>query len=133
MARRLYVIEDDLMFAQRVRAAARRLGTDLSGLSPAEARGRTWTVDDVVVVQATLKPEQQQALIEDLTHRNPAPMVVAVTGHLETALRERLRAAGARLAAHSAMDRALARALELSAPDDHGVRGADPAPPRSPS
>ena len=120
------------MFAQRVRAAARRLGTDLSSLSQTEAHSRTWTVDDVVVLQATLKPEQQLALVEDLTDREPAPIVLAVTGHLETALRARLRAAGARLAAHSAMDRALARALELSAPGADGVRDAD-LPRRSPS
>jgi hypothetical protein len=121
MARRLFVVEDDLMFAQRVRAAAARLRIGLTAVSPAEVRSQSWTGNDVVVVQATLRPERQQALIEDLTHREPAPIVVAVTGHLETALRQQLKATGARLAAHSAMDRVLARALEINGPDADGA------------
>ena len=124
MSKRLYVVEDDLFFAQRVRAAAARLDVPVEGLSPVAARSRAWEPTDVVVLQATLRPDQQLDLVGELAGRQPAPVVVAVTGHLETALRQRLKAAGATLAAHSAMDRVLARALGLSdggadAPRDH--------------
>jgi DNA-binding NarL/FixJ family response regulator len=122
VSKRLYVVEDDLFFNQRVRAAAGRLRVPAEGLSPAAARLRAWTPADVVVLQATLRPDQQVDLVFELTRREPAPVVVAVTGHLETALRQRLKAAGAMLAAHSAMDRVLARALALS-------DGGDDAPP----
>ena len=112
------------MFAQRVRAAAGRLGTPLEAIGPAAARSRAWRVDEVVVLQATLRPDQQVALVDQLIHREPPPVVIAVTGHLETALRQRLKALGATLAAHSSMDRVLARALRIS-----GTRGgADPRP-----
>jgi ActR/RegA family two-component response regulator len=125
VSKRLYVVEDDLFFAQRVRAAAARLGVPVEGLTPAAARSRAWQPAEVVVLQATLQPDRQLALVGELAGRVPAPVVVAVTGHLETALRQRLKAAGAVLAAHSAMDRVLARALALShggadAPPDHG-------------
>ena len=124
MSKRLFLVEDDLFFSQRVRAAAARLGVSVEGLSPAAARSRTWQPAEVVVLQATLRPDWQLDLVGDLAGRQPAPLVVAVTGHLETALRQRLKAAGAVLAAHSAMDRVLARALALSdggadAPPDH--------------
>ena len=124
MSKRLYVVEDDLFFAQRVRAAAARLEVPVEGLSPAAARSRAWQPAEVVVLQATLRPDQQLDLVGELARRQPAPVVVAVTGHLETALRQRLKAAGAVLAAHSAMDRVLARALALSdggadAPPNH--------------
>ena len=124
MSKRLFLVEDDLFFSQRVRAAAARLGVPIEGLSPAAARSRAWQPAEVVVLQATLRPDQQLDLVGDLAGRQPAPVVVAVTGHLETALRQRLKAAGALLAAHSAMDRVLARALRLSdagadAPPDH--------------
>ena len=66
------------------------------------------------MLQATLRPDRQLDLVGELAGRQPPPVVVAVTGHLETALRQRLKAAGAVLAAHSAMDRVLARALRLS-------------------
>ncbi len=118
MARRLFVIEDDLMFAQRVRAAATRLQVPLEPIRADAARGRQWSANDVVVLQGTLRPEQQLALVESLTQLDTPPVVIAVTGHLETALRERLKAAGARLAAHSAMDRVLARALQINADGD---------------
>ena len=72
----------------------------------------------MVVLQATLRPEQQLELVDHLAHLEPAPVVVAVTGHLETELRRRLKERGATLAAHSAMDRVLARALQLSDADD---------------
>ena len=114
MSKRLFLVEDDLFFSQRVRAAAARLGVSVEGLSPAAARSRTWQPAEVVVLQATLRPDRQLDLVGDLAGRQPAPVVVAVTGHLETALRQRLKAAGAVLAAHSAMDRVLARALALS-------------------
>jgi ActR/RegA family two-component response regulator len=122
VSNRLYVVEDDLFFTERVRTAARRLGVPVEGLSPAVARSMAWVPADVVVLQATLRPDQQLELVDQLARRQPAPVIVAVTGHLETALRQRLKAAGAVLAAHSAMDRVLARALALSDP------GAD-APP----
>ena len=124
MSKRLFLVEDDLFFSQRVRAAAARLGVPVEGLSPAAARSRAWQPAEVVVLQATLRPDRQLDLVGELAGRQPAPVVVAVTGHLETALRQRLKAAGAVLAAHSAMDRVLARALALSdggadAPPDH--------------
>jgi ActR/RegA family two-component response regulator len=110
----LYLIQDDLFFAERVRGAARRLGLDLVALAPAEAGGRTWDTDSVVVVQVTLNPDRQLALVERLLQSKPAPRVIAVTGHLETELRVRARALGAVLAAHSSMERVLARACGLS-------------------
>ena len=124
MSNRLYVVEDDLFFTERVRTAARRLGVPVEGLSPAVARSMAWVPADVVVLQATLRPDRQLELVDQLARRQPAPVIVAVTGHLETALRQRLKAAGAVLAAHSAMDRVLARALALSdaradAPPNH--------------
>jgi CheY-like chemotaxis protein len=118
VARRLYVVADELLFVQRLLAAARRLGTPVEQVSPAEARTRAWSIDEVVVLQATLRPEQQLELVDHLTRRSPAPVVIAVTGHLETELRQRLKARGAILAAHSGMDRVLARALGVSVPDD---------------
>ncbi len=110
----LYVVQDDLFFAERVRGVARRLGLDLVTLGPAEARDRTWDTDSVVVVQVTLNPDRQLALVERLVQAKPAPRVIAVTGHLETDLRVRAKALGAVLAAHSSMERVLARACGLS-------------------
>ena len=110
------------MFEQRLRAAARRLGMPVEAVSPADARPRAWTGDQVIVLQATLRPEQQLELVDHLTHLQPAPVVIAVTGHLETQLRQRLKARGAILAAHSGMDRVLARALGVSVPDDAAPR-----------
>jgi hypothetical protein len=116
VARTLFLIEDELLFGQRLRTAARRLGIPLQPLTPAEARDRAWTPDEVVVLQATLRPEQQLELIDHLKGLEPAPVMIAVTGHLETELRQRLKARGVILAAHSGMDRVLARALGLSVP-----------------
>ena len=118
VARTLFVVEDDLLFAQRARAAAARLGIEAQGVSPADVRTRAWQSDQVVVLQATLRPEQQLELVDHLTQLESGPVVVAVTGHLETDLRQRLKARGATLAAHSAMDRVLARALRISLPGD---------------
>ena len=108
------------MFAQRARALARRLNVDAAGISRPDALTLHWETGDVVLVQATLRPEQQVELVRQLRQRQPPPTVVAVTGHLETDLRRRLRALGATLAAHSAMDRAVARALGIS---DDAPRG----------
>ena len=102
------------MFAQRARAAAGRLGVNAEGVSRADALSRAWEDGDVVLLQATLRPEQQLDLVQKLLERQPPPSVVAVTGHLETDLRRRLKALGVTLAAHSAMDRVLARALGVS-------------------
>ena len=118
MARKLFIVEDDLLFAQRARAAAGRLGIAAQGVNPTDARTRTWDRDQVVLLQATLRPEQQLELVGHLTHLRPAPVVIAVTGHLETELRQRLKAQGATLAAHSGMDRVLARALGINVPGD---------------
>jgi len=108
------------MFAQRARAAALRLGVAAVGPTRADALAHVWEAGDVVLLQATLRPEQQLDLVQQLRRRQPTPRVVAVTGHLETGLRQRLKAAGATLAAHSAIDRVLARALGVS---DDAPRG----------
>jgi ActR/RegA family two-component response regulator len=118
VTRRLFVIEDDLFFAQRVRQVASRIGVPIEGVSLQQARESAWEPDSVVVVQATLNPDRQLGLIEQLVARQPAPIVIAVTGHLETELRQRVKARGALLAAHSSMERSIARALGISAPDD---------------
>lgn len=115
------------MFAQRALAAARRLGAAVQTISPAAAQNHPWDAGDVVVLQATLRPQQQLALVDQLLQHTPPPIVVAVTGHIETELRRQLKAKGARLAAHSAIDRALARALRIS---DDGARDARATPPQ---
>ena len=114
MARTLFLVEDELLFAQRLRAVAGRLRVPVQGLSPTQARNASWTRDEVVVLQATLRPEQQLELIDHLKGLDAAPVVIAVTGHLETELRQRLKARGAILATHSGMDRVLARTLGVS-------------------
>ncbi|TMD14579.1 MAG: hypothetical protein E6J00_05215 [Chloroflexi bacterium] len=111
MPRPLLVAQDDLFFSARVEAAARRLGLTAELVSPREVEARARAV---VVMQLTLRPEQQLALLERLRQSRPAPTVLAVTGHLERDLRRRARALGARLATHSGLDRALARAAALS-------------------
>ena len=108
------------MFAQRARSMARRLGMAAEGITREGALAHAWAAGDVVMVQATLRPEAQLELVQQLSQRQPAPTVVAVTGHLETDLRRRLKALGATLAAHSAMDRAVARALGISDDAPHG-------------
>jgi CheY-like chemotaxis protein len=114
----LFLVEDELLFAQRLRAAAGRLGVEVQGLTPTQARNHAWDRDQVVVLQATLRPEQQLELVDHMTQQEPAPVVIAVTGHLETELRQRLKAKGVILAAHSGMDRVLARALGVNVPGD---------------
>ena len=118
MPARLYVIQDDLFFAERVKMTARRLGIEASPLSASEAQTRHWETNSVVALQVTLNPERQLELVKRLTSATPPPHVVAVTGHLETGLRTRAKALGATLAAHSSMERALARALKINAGDD---------------
>jgi len=114
VARTLFLVEDELLFAQRLRAVAGRLRVPVQGLSPTQARNASWTRDEVVVLQATLRPEQQLELIDHLRGLEAAPVVIAVTGHLETELRQRLKTRGVILATHSGMDRVLARALGVS-------------------
>jgi ActR/RegA family two-component response regulator len=114
MPQTLFLIEDELLFAQRLRAAAGRLHVPVQALSPTQARTHAWQRDDVVVLQATLRPEQQLELIDHLRGLEAAPVVIAVTGHLETELRQRLKTRGVILATHSGMDRVLARALGVS-------------------
>ena len=114
MPQTLFLIEDELLFAQRLRAAAGRLQVPVQALSPTQARTHAWQRDDVVVLQATLRPEQQLELIDHLRGLEAAPVVIAVTGHLETQLRQRLKTRGVILATHSGMDRVLARALGVS-------------------
>ena len=117
------------MFGQRVRATARRMGIPVEPIDAAQARSHQWQSEDVVVLQATLRPDRQLELVEEIRQRRPAPIVVAVTGHLETELRRRLKSLGAVLAAHSAMDRVLARALGVSADaDDVGAQDAEGQP-----
>ena len=125
MTQRLYVIQDDLFFAERVRTTAARLGLEPVMLSPAAAGTRTWEAADVVVIQVTLNPDRQLSLIENLRRSAPALQVVAVTGHLETDLRTRAKALGAVLAAHSSMERVLARACQRKDGRDHAA----PPPP----
>ena len=127
MARTLFLVEDELLFAQRLRAAAGRLGIPVQALTPRQASQRTWTRDEVVVLQATLRPEQQLELIDHLMGLDAAPVVIAVTGHLETELRQRLKARGVILAAHSGMDRVLARALGISDARDAATRHHPPS------
>lgn len=115
VAKRLFIVEDDLMFGQRARAAAHRLGLEPTVTRAAAAAALSWQEGDVVLLQATLKPERQLALVEHMASSRPAPIIVAVTGHLETDLRRRLRDAGAHLATHSGIDTPLARALGISA------------------
>lgn len=113
------------MFAQRALLAAQRLGVSAETVSRDQAQTHVWSANDVVVIQATLRPEQQLALIDRILQQNPQPVVVAVTGHLETDLRRQLKTRGVRLAAHSAMDKVLARALGLSGANDDDAADAD--------
>jgi len=127
VARTLFLVEDELLFAQRLRAVAGRLRVPVQGLSPTQARNASWTRDEVVVLQATLRPEQQLELIDHLKGLDAAPVVIAVTGHLETELRQRLKARGTILATHSGMDRVLARALGVSDARDDEKRHHPPS------
>jgi hypothetical protein len=125
--RTLFLIEDELLFGQRLRSAARRLGVEVQAVTPTQARNRTWTPDEVVVLQATLRPEEQLDLIDHLQGRKPAPILIAVSGHLETELRQRLKTRGVIQAAHSGMDRVLARALRISDAHDDATRDHRPS------
>lgn len=119
VAPRLLVVSDDLFFAARVQAAAARLGLQVEQTSAAAVEQRaafsgTGNAAAVVVLQLTLHPERQLTLLQRLRSLEPPPVVVAISGHLETELRRKAKALGAVLASHSAMDRALARACGLS-------------------
>src|SRR5256885_16459982 len=81
VSKRLFLVEDDLFFSQRVRAAAARLGVPIVGLSPAAARSRAWQPAEAVVLQATLRPDRQLDLVGQLAGRHPAPPVLAPPGH----------------------------------------------------
>jgi hypothetical protein len=107
MPRTLLILQDDLFFSSMVQAHARRLGIPMEMVTPATIEARAAGRDAVVIMQLTLHPEQRQA--------SPTLPVVAVSGHLETALRRRARDLGARLASNSGLDRALLRAFDLPA------------------
>jgi DNA-binding NarL/FixJ family response regulator len=83
-------------------------------LPPATADAATFEPGSVVVIQVTLHPERQLQLVERLRAKEPPPTVVAVAGHLETALRRRARALGAVVASHSSMERTIARACGIA-------------------
>jgi CheY-like chemotaxis protein len=110
MLRTLLVVQDDLFFASRVQANAHRLGLPVELVNPRDLDARAQDREVVIVLQLTLNPDRQLALVERLLQRTPAPIVLAVSGHLETELRRRAKALGARLASNSGLDRALSRA-----------------------
>ena len=124
----LVVMADDLMFAARVRALAARLGVPARLARTVQEA----TVDpkEVVVLQITLHPERQLALVQDLLSRKPAPVVIAVSGHLETDLRRRAKQLGAVLASNSDLGSVLARTLGLSPRRDQSVPHHDQSGPR---
>ena len=124
----LVVMADDLMFAARVRAQAGRLGVPVRlATTPQEANIAS---GEVVVVQVTLHPERQLALVEQLLTSRPAPVVIAVSGHLETDLRRRAKRLGAVLASNSDLSSVLARTLGLSPRRDQSVPRRGPSGPR---
>jgi CheY-like chemotaxis protein len=106
---RVLVVQDDLFFAARVGQHATRLGIPVELVQPSQIERLATGADTVVILQVTLHSERQLALIERLKKLEPAPVVIAVSGHLETALRKRARSLGAILASNSALDRALIR------------------------
>ena len=119
----LLVMADDLMFAARVRAHAVRLGVPTRLAMTAQEL--TVGPGEVVVLQVTLHPERQLSLVEDLLSRRPPPVVIAVSGHLETDLRRRAKRLGAVLASNSDLPSVLARTLGLSQRRDQNVHRRD--------
>ena len=111
MPRHLLVVQDDLFFSSMVEGHARRLGIPVEGVSRAAATARAADRDAVVVMQLTLNPERQLTLLQQIRAQHPQSVVVTVTGHLETQLRRRARALGARLASNSRLARTLERAV----------------------
>ncbi len=109
MPRRLKVVEDDLFFVARVEAHARRLGLEVERIRASELEQLSPDPNSVLVLQLTLHPDRQLALLERLRRRVPSQVVVAVSGHLETTLRRHAKALGAVLASNSAMGRTLSR------------------------
>lgn len=110
----VFLVQDDLFFAARAQAVARRLGLELRPLPPATVDTFAFEPGSVVVIQVTLHPERQLQLVERLRAKDPQPTVVAVSGHLETTLRRRTRALGAMVASHSSMERTIARACGIA-------------------
>ncbi len=110
----VFLVQDDLFFAARVEAVARRLGAPVIAIALQSVDGMHFEPGSVVVVQVTLHPERQLQLVERLRQKDPPPTVVAVAGHLETGLRRRARALGAMVASHSGMERTIARAISSS-------------------
>jgi CheY-like chemotaxis protein len=109
MPARLLVVQDDLFFAARVRQHASRLAIDVELVSPSQVEQLAGRPDTVVMLQVTLNPERQLGLIERLKKLEPAPVVIAVSGHLETELRKRAKSLGAILASNSGLERVLER------------------------
>ncbi len=110
----VFVVQDDLFFAARVEAVARRLGLSVVPIAVQSVDGTSFEPGSVVVVQVTLHPDRQLELVARLRQKDPPPTVVAVAGHLETDLRRRARALGAMVASHSGMERTIARAISQS-------------------
>ena len=110
----VFLVQDDLFFAARVELVARRLGLTVEPIAVQSVDGIRFEPGSVVVVQVTLHPERQLQLVARLRQKDPPPTVVAVAGHLETALRRRARALGAMVASHSGMERTIARATSTS-------------------
>lgn len=114
MPRTLLVVQDDLFFSSMVEGHARRLGIPVQPVSRSAVASRAGESEAVVVMQLTLNPERQLNLLAEIRAQHPHATVVAVTGHLETTLRRRARALGARLASNSGLGRALERAVSES-------------------
>jgi len=110
----VFLVQDDLFFAARVEAIARRLGLPVVPVALQSVDDIRFEPGSVVVVQVTLHPERQLRLVERLRQKDPPPTVVAVAGHLETGLRRRARALGAMVASHSGMERTIARAAGIT-------------------
>ena len=125
---RLVVVQDDLFFAARVASHAARLGLAVEPVSPNAIETLALEADRVVVMQITLHSERQLALLKRLRSRQPAPLVVAVSGHLETDLRRRAKRLGAVLASNSGLDRVLARICGIRGPGTSSARSSDPVP-----
>jgi DNA-binding response OmpR family regulator len=115
MPRTLLVLQDDLFFSSMVQAHAQRLGIPVEMVTPATIAERATARDTVVIMQLTLNHDRQLSLLRELRQASPALPVIAVSGHLETALRRRARDLGARLASNSSLERALVRAFDLRA------------------
>jgi len=110
VARRVKILQDDLLFTARVQAHTRRLGLPTEVINPSELPRLAADPDSVLVMQLTLRPELQLATLEGLRSRLPSQPILAVCGHLESGLRRQAKALGVQVASHSGLERALARA-----------------------